>query len=162
VSTPADVPRIEVVVRNSARCRVCGTEVVSRSRHDFQSCGCPEGVFVDGGTSYIRGGARSLASFESTARVRPETAEEYLRRVVRVLDLRGIFPGPTAINAARGRTGRLNRLNGRDNFWRTSELRALGYESHPDTGRWRRIPEVEREALRRSGCRIDSGRWYRY
>lgn len=38
------------------RCGKCKTIVVSRHRHDFVSCGCPVGTFVDGGDDYLRCG----------------------------------------------------------------------------------------------------------
>lgn len=45
----------EVIVRNSARCGECDTEIVSAHRHDFVKCPCGN-LFVDGGNSYRRRG----------------------------------------------------------------------------------------------------------
>lgn len=43
----------EVIYRNSARCLKCGTQVVSKRRHDFSTCPCGN-LSVDGGHSYLR------------------------------------------------------------------------------------------------------------
>ena len=45
-----------MIVRNSAKCALCGDEIVSKYRHDFVRCKCGE-IFVDGGNSYLRRGA---------------------------------------------------------------------------------------------------------
>lgn len=50
----------ETIVRNSAKCAYCGTELESKFRHDFQghSCVRPDGTeayfAVDGGKAYVR------------------------------------------------------------------------------------------------------------
>lgn len=54
------------IIRNSARCNGCGDEIESRHRHDFQACSCGS-IFVDGGNSYFRAGAKRLEDFISTA-----------------------------------------------------------------------------------------------
>ncbi len=41
------------IKRNSARCLKCGTEVVSRHRHDYVTCPCGN-VSCDGGNAYLR------------------------------------------------------------------------------------------------------------
>jgi hypothetical protein len=41
------------ILRNRARCTLCGDVVESRHRHDFRSCGCGA-VAVDGGRAYLR------------------------------------------------------------------------------------------------------------
>lgn len=41
------------IVRNSARCKKCGTEIESTHRHDFVSCSCGS-IAVDGGHDYLR------------------------------------------------------------------------------------------------------------
>ena len=48
------------VVRNAIKCLVCGTELESKFRHDFQQCNCANRAFVDGGQDYSRVGARNL------------------------------------------------------------------------------------------------------
>lgn len=40
------------IVRNSAVCRACGTELESKHVHDYVSCPC--GNVVDGGPDYLR------------------------------------------------------------------------------------------------------------
>jgi hypothetical protein len=46
---------------NLAVCKQCGAILHSKHRHDFVSCSCPNGTFVDGGNDYHRGGGKSLA-----------------------------------------------------------------------------------------------------
>lgn len=45
------------IIRNSAKCLVCGDEIESKHRHDFMPCSCGN-IFVDGGKDYIRRGWR--------------------------------------------------------------------------------------------------------
>lgn len=45
------------ILRNAAKCLACGVTVESKHRHDYQTCGCPNDVMVDGGFTYLRGGA---------------------------------------------------------------------------------------------------------
>ena len=45
---------------NKLKCLACGEILISRHRHDFQRCGCPQGTFVDGGDEYRRAGGKSL------------------------------------------------------------------------------------------------------
>jgi len=44
------------IIRNAARCRKCGVTIESKHTHDYQECGCPAHVMVDGGKEYIRRG----------------------------------------------------------------------------------------------------------
>ena len=50
--TPMDAKRI---IRNRAGCRVCGSIVESKHRHDFVECSCGL-IHVDGGTDYLKRG----------------------------------------------------------------------------------------------------------
>lgn len=54
------------IIRNSARCHACGTEVESKHHYDFKECFCG-GVFVDGGRDYIRHGFRDMSTYEDTS-----------------------------------------------------------------------------------------------
>ena len=63
----SDRPK-EMILRNSAQCKLCGEEVESESAHDFKWCGCGE-IFVDGGRSYLRRGARDLSNFIDTSMI---------------------------------------------------------------------------------------------
>lgn len=47
-----------MIVRNSAKCLDCDTEIESTHRHDWVTCTC-ENIFVDGGKAYLRRGARN-------------------------------------------------------------------------------------------------------
>ena len=44
---------------NKAQCRQCGDIIESKHRHDFVRCSCGA-IFTDGGTDYIRRGAKDL------------------------------------------------------------------------------------------------------
>lgn len=51
------------VIRNAARCKVCGDKIESKTVHDFVKCSCGA-IFVDGGHEYLRRGADSWDNFE--------------------------------------------------------------------------------------------------
>lgn len=57
----------EKIIRNSARCKVCGTHIISVHRHDFKECKCGK-IFVDGGKDYLRRGG-DLDAIEETSLV---------------------------------------------------------------------------------------------
>jgi len=63
-----------MIVRNSAKCLLCGEEIESRSTHDFRTCKCGN-LSVDGGREYLR---RVFGSgdtrYEDTSIVEPEAA----------------------------------------------------------------------------------------
>jgi len=42
-----------MILRNLARCRLCGTIIESRHRHDYVMCNCGS-IGVDGGKAYLR------------------------------------------------------------------------------------------------------------
>ena len=54
------------LTRNSCRCRLCDDEIVSKHRHDFVWCKCGE-IFTDGGTDYLRRGAKDLENIIDTS-----------------------------------------------------------------------------------------------
>lgn len=41
-------------------CLTCDTVLISLNRHNFHGCGCDNDTFVDGGSDYIRYGAKDL------------------------------------------------------------------------------------------------------
>lgn len=47
------------ILRNQAKCLVCGDVVESRHRHDWVACSCGA-IFVDGGKDYLRRGFTRL------------------------------------------------------------------------------------------------------
>lgn len=47
------------ILWNAAQCALCKDVIESRNRHDFVTCECGE-ISVDGGTDYLRRGARDL------------------------------------------------------------------------------------------------------
>lgn len=44
-----------MIIKNRARCRVCGDTIESFHVHDFKWCSCKR-IFVDGGKDYLRRG----------------------------------------------------------------------------------------------------------
>lgn len=54
------------LVRNSARCLKCSTEIESTHRHDFVTCPCGA-LSVDGGLDYARRVFKDDADWEDTS-----------------------------------------------------------------------------------------------
>ena len=52
------------IVYNAIKCLECGETIVSRSRHDYVTCKCPNGAMVDGGNEYERYGAMDMDKIE--------------------------------------------------------------------------------------------------
>jgi hypothetical protein len=52
------------LVYNAVRCLECDELLVSYSRHDYKTCGCPNSAMVDGGTDYGRYGAMDMSKIE--------------------------------------------------------------------------------------------------
>jgi len=46
------------IIRNMAKCKLCGDVIESTFRHDFVRCKCGA-IFVDGGKDYLRRGGES-------------------------------------------------------------------------------------------------------
>lgn len=67
------------IIKNSIKCLTCGDVLVSKYRHDFVSCSCPAdsdtSVFIDGGTSYFRGGCGKNARFENLSEFEDDEEE---------------------------------------------------------------------------------------
>lgn len=59
------------IIRNSARCKLCDTEIESKYRWDYKSCPCGE-IFVDGGKDYLRRGAKNIENFIDTGILKGE------------------------------------------------------------------------------------------
>ena len=59
------------VIRNRAKCKLCGDIIESKSRHDWVECNCGE-IFVDGGLDYFRAGAKNFENFISLSEMREE------------------------------------------------------------------------------------------
>lgn len=53
------------LVYNAVTCLECNKTIVSRHRHDYQQCGCPNETAVDGGNSYVRLGAKDLGKIKT-------------------------------------------------------------------------------------------------
>jgi len=52
------------IVYNAIKCLECGETIVSRSRHDYNTCSCPNHAMVDGGNEYERYGANDMTMIE--------------------------------------------------------------------------------------------------
>ena len=55
------------IVYNSITCDECGETIVSYHRHDYKTCGCPNEAMVDGGTEYLRYGAKNMSKIKQFA-----------------------------------------------------------------------------------------------
>lgn len=64
----------EVVVINKAQCKLCLDIIESKSGHNFVRCTCGE-IFVDGGKSYLRRGAKDLNNIIELSETYEETYE---------------------------------------------------------------------------------------
>ena len=53
------------IVYNAIKCLECGETIVSYSRHDYNTCGCPNDAMVDGGNDYERYGAMDIDKIEA-------------------------------------------------------------------------------------------------
>lgn len=59
---------------SAAKCLSCDTVLISKHRHDFVKCECPNEAFLDGGSDYIRCGTKNPQRFE-LGQVRRTTGE---------------------------------------------------------------------------------------
>lgn len=48
------------LVYNAVTCLECQETLVSYHRHDYKTCSCPNEAMVDGGTAYLRYGAKNM------------------------------------------------------------------------------------------------------
>lgn len=53
------------LVYNAVECLECGETIVSRTRHDYKTCGCPNNATVDGGLDYMRYGAKDMSKIKA-------------------------------------------------------------------------------------------------
>lgn len=53
------------LVYNAVKCLECDETIVSRTRHDYNTCTCPNEAMVDGGLDYDRHGAMDLNKIQS-------------------------------------------------------------------------------------------------
>ena len=53
------------IVYNAIKCLECNKTIVSYSRHDYNTCGCPNDAMVDGGNEYERYGAMDMDKIET-------------------------------------------------------------------------------------------------
>jgi len=94
-----DVETIQVLTRNAIKCLQCNTVLESKHRHDFQSCGCPNQSFVDGGKDYSRVGGKEFDLIENLCEYKEYTKFEYdslqqeHKEKQRILNERGVAEG---------------------------------------------------------------------
>jgi hypothetical protein len=55
------------IVYNSITCDECNETIVSYHRHDYKICSCPNEAMVDGGTDYLRYGAKNMSKIKQFA-----------------------------------------------------------------------------------------------
>lgn len=55
-----------MIIRNSAKCHSCNTEIESKHRHDFVYCKCGD-ISVDGGRDYLKRSAKDGAKYTDTS-----------------------------------------------------------------------------------------------
>jgi len=58
-----------MIIRNSAKCLECNTEIESRHRHDYVKCPCGA-IAVDGGKDYLKRSLMPDCKWEDTSDVR--------------------------------------------------------------------------------------------
>lgn len=77
------------IVYNSVTCQECNETIVSYHRHDYKTCSCPNQAMVDGGTAYLRYGAKDMNKIKIFAVYADEPFEivrEYATRGSRGVD----------------------------------------------------------------------------
>jgi len=52
------------LVYNAVTCTECNETIVSYHRHDYKTCSCPNEAMVDGGTAYLRYGAKNMSKIK--------------------------------------------------------------------------------------------------
>ena len=63
------------LLRNRAKCLVCGDVLESTDRHDFKTCSCGA-LSVDGGLDYIRRGFKSKDAYEELSEYKEQRMDE--------------------------------------------------------------------------------------
>jgi hypothetical protein len=58
VHTPSEILHSQVT------CLECGEVLVSKSRHDYKTCSCPNKTMIDGGNEYVRFGGKDLSKID--------------------------------------------------------------------------------------------------
>lgn len=52
------------IVLNSIKCLECGETLISHYRHDYKTCNCINATMCDGGTDYLRYGAKDMSKIK--------------------------------------------------------------------------------------------------
>lgn len=68
----------------AVKCLECGQTLISRSRHDYQTCGCPQSTMVDGGEDYTRSGGKDMNKVQSLHPILLEPVDRKTGEVVEV------------------------------------------------------------------------------
>lgn len=56
---------IKNIVHSQVTCLECGEVLVSKNRHDYKTCSCPNETMIDGGNDYVRYGGKDLSKVET-------------------------------------------------------------------------------------------------
>ena len=56
---------------NIVQCLQCGTILVSFDVHDYKTCRCPNRTMVDGGSEYLRYGAKDMSKVQVLKIIKP-------------------------------------------------------------------------------------------
>lgn len=67
----------KVLTLNSVKCLVCNEVLVSKSRHHYLQCDCPNQTMTDGGNEYLRFGGKDLDKVENLSKYVYMTEQEY-------------------------------------------------------------------------------------
>ncbi len=58
VHTPSEILHSQVT------CLECGEVLISKHRHDYKTCSCPNETMIDGGNEYVRFGGKDLSKID--------------------------------------------------------------------------------------------------
>jgi len=63
-----------IIIRNRAKCKLCGDVIESKHRHDWVKCKCGE-IFTDGGHDYFHRGANNFENLIDMSEIKEEFKE---------------------------------------------------------------------------------------
>ena len=67
----------KVLTHNSVRCLECDEVLVSKHRHHYTQCNCPNETMTDGGNDYQRWGGKDFDKIENLSKYIYMTEQEY-------------------------------------------------------------------------------------
>jgi len=72
---------MNTIIQNAAYCKICNEIVVSKERHDFETCNCTS-ISVDGGTYYVRRSVKDVNLYEELVLTVNSTFDEIINKLV--------------------------------------------------------------------------------